>query len=115
MPATVAGNLDWRPTLITGFKADSLRIEADYAANVRLENNQINKLNIITGLSRHAGSAISIGSGNDFGNANFDIRNYSSLRLQATTNGTTNYHIATGAHLYIDGVAAKPFLKTLQP
>lgn len=112
---TIARNLDWKPTLITGFKADSLYIEEDYAANVRLENNQINKLNIIAGLSRHAGSAISIGDGNHIVNTNFDIRNYGQLRLQAGTNGTSDYHIADSAHLYIDGIATKPFIKTLQP
>lgn len=110
---TVARDLEFRPTLISGFKADSLRIEADYAANVRLENNQISNLNVIAGLSRHAGSGISIGTGNQIRKANFDIRNYGQLRLQATTNGISNYHIADGAHLYIDGIAAKPFTKTL--
>jgi len=112
---TVARDLDWKPTLINGFKADSMRIEEDYAANVRLENNQINTLNVIAGLSRHAGSGISIGAGNQIQKANFDIRNHGQLRLQATINGTSNYHIADGAHLYIDGIAAKPFTKTLQP
>jgi len=111
---TLARDLNWKPTLITGFKTDSLRIEEDYAANVRLENNQINKLDVVVGLSRHAGSAISIGNGNNIGKASFDIRNHGQLRLQATTNGTSNYHIADGAHLYIDGIAAKAFTKTLQ-
>jgi len=112
---TVARDLNWKPTLITGFKTDSLRIEEDYAANVRLENNQINKLNVVAGISRHAGSAISIGDGNHIGNASFDIRNYGQLRLQADTHGTSVYQIADGAHLYIDGVASKPFIKNLQP
>ncbi|HWZ36354.1 MAG TPA: hypothetical protein VNW51_09355 [Mucilaginibacter sp.] len=112
---TLARDLNWKPTLITGFKTDTLRIEEDYAANVRLENNQINKLNVVAGLSRHAGSAISIGNGNTIGKASFDIRNYGQLRLQATTSGTNDYRIADGAHLYIDGAAAKPFTKTLQP
>jgi hypothetical protein len=112
---TVARDLDWKPTLINGFKADSMRIEEDYAANVRLENNQINTLNVIAGLSRHAASGISIGAGNQIQKANFDIRNHGQLRLQATINGTSNYHIADGAHLYIDGTAAKAFTKTLQP
>lgn len=112
---TLARDLNWKPTLITGFKTDSLRIEEDYAANVRLESNHVNKLNVVAGLSRHAGSAISIGRGNNIVKASFDIRNYGQLRLQANTNGISDYHIADGAHLYIDGTAAKPFTKSLQP
>jgi len=112
---TAAHDLEWKPTIISGFKADSLRIEENYAANVRLENNQVNTVNIVAGLSPHAGSVLTIGKGNQIKQANFDIRNNGQLRLQAGTHGTSSYQIADGAHLYIDGVATKPFIKTLQP
>ncbi|MCC8425799.1 hypothetical protein [Mucilaginibacter sp. UR6-11] len=112
---TSARDPDWKPTLVSGFKADSLYIEEDFAANVRLENNQLRQLHVVAGVSRHAGSALTIGAGNIINKADLDIRNYSLLRLQGITHGTTNYKLADGAHLAMDGLASKPFIKNIQP
>lgn len=107
---TVAYNLQWYSTLITGFKLDSLTLNAAHASNIVLENNQINTLNGIIGQSPGSGSALTIGSGNKFGKSNLNIYNKSQLVIKGPSSPDLNYSLADSATLTVNGAAAKHLL-----
>lgn len=107
---TAARDLRWYPTLITGFSLDSLRLQADHASNIALENNQIKILNGIIGQSNGSGSALTIGSGNKFVKSNLDICNKSQLVIKGIAAPNLSYHLADSAILILNGAAVKHLL-----
>lgn len=108
---TVARDLGWRPTVISGFNADSLVIQEDHASNVKLENNRINSFRATVGLSDKSGAALTIGKNNQFTKSNLDILNRSKLWIKGTDVNNLNYKLADSASLIINGVSAKHMLK----
>ncbi|MDO3626710.1 hypothetical protein [Mucilaginibacter sp. BT774] len=107
---TVARDIRWYPTLIKGFSLDSLKIQADHASNIVLENNRINILNGVTGQSSGSGSALTIGGNNKFAKSNLDICNKSQLVIKGGTSADLNYHLADSATLVVNGAAVKHLL-----
>jgi hypothetical protein len=107
---TVVRDLRWYSTLITGFSLDSLKLQADNASNIVLENNRINILNGIIGQNSGSGSALTIGSGNKFAKSNLDICNKSQLVIKGTEAPDLNYHLADSAILILNGAAVKHLL-----
>lgn len=107
---TVAHNLQWYPTLIKGFRMDSLILRADHASNIVLENNRINTLQGIIGQSHGSGSALTIGGGNIFVNSNLNVCNKSQLVIKGTISPDLNYYLADSATLTVNGSSAKHLL-----
>jgi hypothetical protein len=108
---TLIRDIRWYSTLITGFSLDSLRLKADNASNIVLENNKINTLNGIIGQSNGSGSALTIGSNNNFTNTNLDIRTKSQLVIKGSAIPNLNYHLADSATLVVNGAAVKHLFK----
>lgn len=104
---TIVRDLNWRPTMITGFTADSLNITEDNAANVILQNNTIKHLSAIIGQSDQSGSALTLGLNNQFINTNINVLNRSRLWIKGTNINNINYHLADSASLIVNGAAAK--------
>ncbi|HVW14912.1 MAG TPA: hypothetical protein VHB54_13845 [Mucilaginibacter sp.] len=107
---TLARDLSWRPTVIDGFRADSLSIEEDHAGNVLLVNNNIRSLRAVVGLSNRSGSALTIGENNQFGGTDIDVLNRSRLWIKGNNITHINYHLADSASLIVNGAAAKHLL-----
>lgn len=107
---TAARDLNWRPTMINGFTADSLNIQEDHASNVVLQNNKIKHLTAKIGLSDQSGSAFAIGLNNQFNTADISILNRSHLWIKGTNINNINYHLADSASLIINGAEAKHLL-----
>jgi len=108
---TVVRDLRWYSTLITGFSLDSLRLQADNASNLVLENNRINTLNGIIGKSNNSRSVLTIGSNNKFAKSSLDICNKSQLIIKGSTSPNLNYHLADSATLVVNGAAVKHLFK----
>lgn len=106
---------DKNPTLICGFNNVSLAITEDNGSNVRLENNKIDYLKATTGIGYHTGPILTIGPGNNFNNADFDIRNKGTLNIESSAGNHIAYLISDSAHLSISGAISKKLFKTTQP
>ena len=107
---TIAKDLNWRPTMITGFTADSLNIQEDHAGNVVLQSNKIGHLTAAVGQSSKSGSALTIGPNNQFTKADLNILNRSHLWIKGTNINNINYRLADSASLIINGAEAKHLL-----
>jgi len=107
---TVVHDLNWRPTIINGFTADSLDIEEKNAANVVLSNNNIKHLHATVGQSNRSGSALTLAQNNRFNSTDIAILNRSRLWIKGTDVTNINYHLADSASLMINGAAAKHLL-----
>jgi hypothetical protein len=112
---SIAYNILWRPTRITGFTSDSLTVTANNASNIVLENNHIGNLEIIAGVGPNTGPAITIGNGNIFNSARFYIKNKSTLCIRSAAGNHITYHIADSATLITAGAISKQMFKTTQP
>lgn len=108
---TAANSFDWKPTLISGFNADSLRITENHAANIILEHNNINRLNAVVGINDRSRSNLTIGENNQFLKTKLDILNKSHLWIRSGNANNLNYHLADSATLVVKGAAAKQLLK----
>lgn len=108
-------NMYSRLTRISGFSGDSLVITENNASNITLDNNHIGYLKATLGITPNTGSQITIGVGNDFGSALFDIQNKSKLLLQSHAGNNITYHIADSAQLVVNGAISKQLFKTIQP
>lgn len=109
---TLARDLHWRPTFISGFTTDSLDITENYASNVVLENNTIKNLDATVGLSNKSGSALTIGQHNEFAKTNINVLNKSSLVIKSTGNSNINYRLADSASLIVNGAVVKHLFNT---
>jgi hypothetical protein len=107
---TLVRDINWRPTMITGFTADSLNIREDHAANVILQNNTIKHLNATIGQDDNSGSALTMGSNNQFTTTDINVLNRSRLWIKGTNANNINYHLADSASLIVNGAAAKRLL-----
>ncbi|MBS1531663.1 MAG: hypothetical protein JSU01_15260 [Bacteroidetes bacterium] len=107
---TLARDLNWRPTVINGFTADSLNIEEDHAGNVLLLNNKIGQLHATVGLSNRSGSALTIGQNNQFAGTEINVLNRSRLWIRANSTNNINYHLADSATLMVNGASVKHLL-----
>ena len=107
---TIARDLNWRPTMITGFTADSLDILEDHAANVILQNNTIKRLNATIGQGDRSGSALTIGVNNQFTSTDINVLNRSRLWIKGTNVNNINYQLADSASLIVNGAEAKHLL-----
>jgi hypothetical protein len=104
--------MDWsKPSVISGFKQDSLTIAEENASNVLLKEDTIGKLSTVVGM----GGAFTIGPNNFIGGGNLDIMNNARLIIKASDIRNINYHLADSAILDINGAAAKQLLKINQP
>jgi hypothetical protein len=108
---TAANEFTWKPTLISGFTADSLNLQEDHAANVILENNKINNLNARIGIGDKSRSDFTIGENNFFTKTNLAILNKSRLWVKGTTTNNLNYQLADSATLVVNGASVKHLLK----
>lgn len=107
---TVARDLNWRPTVISGFTADSLNIQQDHASNVALQNNKIKHLIATVGSSDRSGSVLTVGQNNKFDHADLNILNRSHLWIKGTNLNNITYRLADSASLIINGAEAKHLL-----
>lgn len=107
---TVAKDLSWRPTMISGFTGDSLTVQEDHAANLILQNNRITHLIAVVGAGRRSGSALTIDRGNRFSQTDIHILNSSHLWIKGTDIDKLSYHLADSASLIVNGTAAKHLL-----
>jgi len=112
---SVANAFNWKPTLITGFITDSLRVIEHNASNVVLENNRIGHLTADVGPNHNSGPLFTIGSGNSFGAADLNIQNKSTLSIQSSAGNHIAYRIADSAKLNISGAISKQLFKSTQP
>jgi hypothetical protein len=108
---TSANNFDWKPTLISGFTVDRLRIMESHAANIILENNKIRELNAVIGINDKSRSNLTIGENNQFSKTDLNILNKSHLWIKSGNVNNLNYHLADSATLVVKGAAAKHLLK----
>jgi hypothetical protein len=108
---TSANNFDWKPTLISGFTVDSLRITENHAANIILENNKISKLNTVVGMDDKSRSNLTISINNQFSKTDLNILNKSHLWIKSGDVNNLNYRLADSATLVVKGAAAKHLLK----
>ncbi|HVV55411.1 MAG TPA: hypothetical protein VHC47_08810 [Mucilaginibacter sp.] len=107
---TVANDLRWKPTLLTGFKLDSLDIRADHGSNIVLENDRIGYVGGTIGADENSGPALTIGPNNHFDKSNLDLLNKSRLIIKGAGTPNLTYRLADSATLMINGVAAKYLL-----
>ncbi|MFC0514923.1 hypothetical protein ACFFGT_11965 [Mucilaginibacter angelicae] len=109
-----AADFSWRPTVITGFTLNSLKLSLNHASNITLENDSIATLNAVTGIENGSASNLILGINNHIGNARLDIRNKSRLWIKEAVNTRLNYQIADSAKLIVNG-ASQNILKFKQP
>jgi hypothetical protein len=93
----------WRPTIIRGFKADSMAITEQHASSLILNDNTIKSLKVTMGLGDKSRSDMVITDDNQFGKADIDIRNKSQLRLECTHIQNLTYRLADSARLIVTG------------
>jgi len=97
----------WRPSIIQGFKQDSLAITARHASNIILAGNTIKNLKALVGINEGSASDITITGDNKFEKADLSMLNRSRLRLQGGDIPNLQYHLADSAQLIINGSSRK--------
>lgn len=112
---TLPNIFDKKPTQITGFNSERLEIIEDNGSNILLQNDRISNLKAVVGSGYKAASIITIGRGNIFEAADFQILNKGTLNIEAPSGNNTSYHIADSAKLSINGAISKRLFKTIQP
>lgn len=96
----------WRPSVISGFNADSLSIEEHHAGAVILKDNKLAALTAVLGVGDGSRSDMIIQHGNQLGDINLNILNKSQLRLECRNIQHLQYQLADSARLIVNGVAA---------
>jgi len=107
---TAARDLSWRPTIISGFSCDTLKVEEDHAANLIFQNNRINHFTAVVGAGSGSGSALTIGQNNKLSQTDISIMNKSRLWIKGTDINNISYRLADSASVIINGAAAKHLL-----
>jgi len=97
----------WRPSIIRGFKQDSLAITARHASNIILTGNTIKNLKAEVGINEGSASDITITGDNKFEKADLSLLNKGRLRLQGGDIPNLQYHLADSAQLIINGSSRK--------
>jgi hypothetical protein len=95
----------WRPTVIHGFKLDSLTIEENHAGAIMLSGNYIKSVKAVLGTGKGSGSNMVILNDNHFQNLQLNILNKSKLQLFNADIAHLNYHLADSAKLILSGSA----------
>jgi len=109
---TLAGaDFSWRPSIISGFKQDSLSITATHASNIILTGNNMKSLKAVAGVNEGSASDITITDDNRFEEADLNMLNRSRLRLQGAKIANLKYQLADSAQLIVNGAANKLIYK----
>lgn len=95
----------WRPSVISGFNADSLSIEEHHAGAVILKGNKLAALNAVLGIGDGSRSDMIIQHSNQLGHVNLNILNKSQLRLECRNIQHLQYQLSDSARLIVNGVA----------
>lgn len=109
---TTANNFDYYPTLISGFNGRKLTISADHAANLVLENNQLDSLIATVGTHPKSRSNLTICKKNVFIYSDVQILHNSYLRINDYKLISLHYQLADSAMLLINGAAVKHISKS---
>lgn len=105
---TIAGaDFRWRPSIISGFKQDSLAITATHASNIILTGNNMKSLKAVVGANEGSASDITVTGDNRFEKADLKMLNKSRLRLQGGNITNMKYELADSAQLIVNGAARK--------
>jgi hypothetical protein len=104
---TNARNLWYLPTLIKGFRLDSLAIYETRGGNLVMEDDRIDRLTALVG----GGSGLTISSSNSIGGGEMSVLDNSTLILKDTSSLKLHYHLADDAGVNLNGAAAKHLLK----
>jgi hypothetical protein len=99
------------PSVISGFRLDSLTVDEEDAANLVLKKDTIKAFRGNVG----KGAALSIGAENSFDFAELHVANEGRLRVNTPDARNLNIHLADSATLITTGAAAKQLLKISQP
>ncbi|HLI92586.1 MAG TPA: hypothetical protein VKU83_03215 [Puia sp.] len=97
----------YEPTVMKGFRVDSLQISEKDAGTIVLQDDRIGVLRAMVG----AGSSLRIDAGNVIGGGDIAVLNKGQLTLKDTTGLNINHHLADSATLILSGEAAKKLLK----
>lgn len=113
MIITDSANRDFwfMPSVISGFRLDSLTVDEEDAANLVLKKDTIKAFRGNVG----KGAALSIGTENSFDVAELHVTNEGRLRVNTPDVRNLNIHLADSATLITTGAAAKQLLKISQP
>lgn len=112
---SVARDVNWKPTLLTGFTLDSLVIQADHASNIVLENDRIRMLSSIIGTGVGSGPALTIGRNNHINQSNLDVLHKGRLVIKDAATSDLSYRIADSATLLLNGAVIHQLKNPLQP
>ena len=106
-----SADFSWRPSIIQGFKQDSLAIIARHASNIILTGNSMKSLKAVVGMSEGSASDITITGDNRFEKADINMLNRSRLRLKGGDISNLKYELADSAQLIINGASRKLAIK----
>jgi hypothetical protein len=105
---TLAGvDFNWRPSIISGFRQDSLAITARHASNIILNGNTLKSLKAVIGMNEGSASNFTITGNNRLENADLNMMNKSRLRLLGGDIPNLKYQLADSAQLIINGSSGK--------
>lgn len=100
----------YKPTRITGFTQDSLRL-LDKGGNVVLEASKIGDLQATIG----TGAMLTVEPGNTFGSGEIAVVGKGQLTIKDAGNLKLNHYLADSSTLILSGAAAKQLLKNKEP
>ncbi|MCR8556273.1 hypothetical protein KXD93_01385 [Mucilaginibacter sp. BJC16-A38] len=101
----------WRPTIISGFTLDSLRLFETHASSIILQQNNIGAFTATVGLAKGSRSDLTILEDNQLKKASLIILNRSQLQLREAAIQNLDYQIADSAKLILTGAATKSLIK----
>ncbi|HEV2354749.1 MAG TPA: hypothetical protein VGR89_10925 [Puia sp.] len=111
----VQGNFLWQPwyqpTVLKGFRLDSLSIAQRNGGEVLLQDDRMRSLHALVG----TGSRLTIDQGNAIGGGDISVMDYAQLTLSDTNSLKPNRYLADSATLILSGAVAKQLLKLKQP
>lgn len=100
-------DFNWRPSIIRGFRQDSISIIATHASNIILTGNDMKTLKALVGTDEGSASDLTITGDNRFEKAELNMLNRSRLRLLGGYIPNLQYQLADSARLIINGAARR--------